>query len=36
VAELARLGRILHVEIAGATLEDIFVELTRREKGASA
>ena len=36
VAELARLGRILHVEIAGATLEDVFVELTRRKKGASA
>lgn len=28
VGKLARLGRVLHVEIRGASLEDIFVELT--------
>jgi hypothetical protein len=35
VAALARLGRILRIEISGATLEDVFVELTRREGGTS-
>jgi ABC-2 type transport system ATP-binding protein len=35
VAALARVGRILRVEIAGATLEDVFVELTRQERGAA-
>lgn len=28
VGQLAKLGRVLHVEIRGASLEDIFVELT--------
>jgi len=30
VAELAKKGRVLHVEIRGASLEDIFVELTAK------
>jgi ABC-2 type transport system ATP-binding protein len=30
VRELARKGRVLHVEIRGASLEDIFVELTAK------
>lgn len=30
VGQLARLGRVLHVEIRGASLEDIFVELTAK------
>ncbi len=33
VAELARYGRILRIEIAGASLEDVFVELTRQKVG---
>jgi ABC-2 type transport system ATP-binding protein len=33
VAALARQGRILRVEIAGASLEDIFVELTQQTGG---
>jgi len=30
VAELAKKGRVLHVEIRGASLEDIFVEVTQK------
>ena len=30
VGELAKRGRVLHVEIRGASLEDIFVELTQK------
>jgi ABC-type uncharacterized transport system ATPase subunit len=30
VAELARRGRVLRVEISGASLEDIFVELMQK------
>jgi ABC-2 type transport system ATP-binding protein len=30
VGQLAKLGRVLHVEIRGASLEDIFVELTAK------
>jgi ABC-2 type transport system ATP-binding protein len=30
VGELAKKGRVLHVEIRGASLEDIFVELTQK------
>lgn len=32
VGELARLGKVLHVEISGATLEDIFLELMQTPK----
>lgn len=28
---LARRGRLLHIELSGASLEDIFIELTRKE-----
>jgi hypothetical protein len=31
VSELARRARPLRIEINGATLEDVFIELTRRE-----
>jgi ABC-2 type transport system ATP-binding protein len=34
VAVLARQGRILHIEIGGASLEDVFVSLTQRRAGA--
>ncbi|MGH9703102.1 MAG: ABC transporter ATP-binding protein [Candidatus Acidiferrales bacterium] len=35
VGELAKKGKVLHVEIGGASLEDVFVELTQeREAGA--
>ena len=34
VGELAKKGKVLHVEIGGASLEDVFVELTQeREAG---
>ena len=35
VAALARHGRVLRVEINGASLEDIFVALTQRAGGAA-
>jgi len=31
VGELAKKGRVLHVEIKGASLEDIFVELLKED-----
>jgi ABC-2 type transport system ATP-binding protein len=34
VARMARQGRILRVEIGGASLEDVFVELTQQRTGA--
>jgi ABC-type uncharacterized transport system ATPase subunit len=34
IALLARAGRILRVEITGASLEDVFVELTQEAKEA--
>ena len=33
VARLAKQGRILRVEIGGASLEDVFVELTQQQTG---
>jgi ABC-type uncharacterized transport system ATPase subunit len=33
VAALAKKGRVLRVEIGGASLEDIFVELTQKASG---
>jgi hypothetical protein len=35
VAQLAAHGRVLRVEISGASLEDIFVELTQKREVAS-
>jgi exopolyphosphatase/pppGpp-phosphohydrolase len=35
VSTLARHGRVLRVEIGGASLEDIFVELTRARETSS-
>jgi hypothetical protein len=35
VSILAKRGRILRVEISGASLEDIFVELTQKENRVS-
>ncbi len=35
VAALARRSRLLRIEINGASLEDVFIELTRREGGRS-
>jgi ABC-2 type transport system ATP-binding protein len=35
VSTLARHGRVLRVEIGGASLEDVFVELTRRTEASS-
>jgi len=35
VAELAKRGRVLRVEVGGASLEDVFVELTRPTEVAS-
>jgi ABC-2 type transport system ATP-binding protein len=32
VSSLARRGKLLHAELSGASLEDIFIELTRKEK----
>jgi ABC-type multidrug transport system ATPase subunit len=36
VSELAKLGHVLRVELGGASLEDVFVELTGETKAASA
>jgi ABC-type multidrug transport system ATPase subunit len=35
VSELATRGRVLRIELGGATLEDVFVELTREQGGAT-
>ncbi|HUK29833.1 MAG TPA: ABC transporter ATP-binding protein [Candidatus Acidoferrum sp.] len=32
VSSLSRRGKLLHAELSGASLEDIFIELTRKEK----
>jgi hypothetical protein len=34
VARLGQLGRVLRLEVSGASLEDIFIELTAQRKGA--
>jgi ABC-2 type transport system ATP-binding protein len=34
VGQLGRLGRVLRIEVSGASLEDIFIELTAREQEA--
>lgn len=36
VTELAKKGRALHVEVSGASLEDVFLQLTREPGGAAA
>ena len=32
VAHLGRLGRVLRIEVSGASLEDIFIELTAADR----
>jgi len=32
VAHLGRLGRVLRIEVSGASLEDIFIELTAKRQ----
>lgn len=32
VAHLGRIGRVLRIEVSGASLEDIFIELTAAER----
>ena len=36
VAQLGRIGRVLRIEVSGASLEDIFIELTAAERGTPA
>jgi ABC-2 type transport system ATP-binding protein len=36
VAHLGRIGRVLRIEVSGASLEDIFIELTAAERVAPA